>query len=330
MVVPVTSAPSNQFVSYIDSAGIQHMGQAGGGSGTVTSSGSPASGNISKFSSATNIVPATAADIISLFSSCSGSQYLGADGSCHSAVANAQVTSGGTTGGGVTSVQFIGDGVLDSATPSTADTGSGTVAAAILNQNANTALWGPASGSAAAPTFRSEVVADLPVGTVYSVTPATGFSDTVTCASAVGTYVPFATTISRPAFTQTPGAKWSLAATFLLTTSNSPPTMGLELRDGSTVTYTNSAAMPLASASGDATSITFTEEISTPSSGLSTLTATGFGTILNSLQPWLNRTAQATSFTSNTPGTLSISLECSAGTNGNQLTLVSLNLTRIY
>jgi hypothetical protein len=51
---------------------------------------------------------------------------------------------------------------------------------------------------------------------------------------------------------------------------------------------------------------------------------------LNSLQPWLNRTAQATSFTSNTPGTLSISLECSAGTNGNQLTLVSLNLTRIY
>ena len=330
MVVPATGATSNQFVSYIDSAGIQHMAQAGGGSGTVTSSGSPAAGNISKFSSATNIVPATAADIIGLFSSCSGSQYLGADGSCHSAVANAQVASGGSSGGGVSSVQFVGDGVLDSAAPSTADTGSGTVAATILNQNANTALWGPTSGSAAAPTFRSEVVADLPVGTVYSVTPAEGSSDTVTCASANGAYVPFSTTISRPAFTQTAGAKWSLGATFLLTTTSSPPTMGLELKDGSTVIYSNSAAMPLASASGDATSVTFTEEITAPSSGSSTLTATGFGTILNSLQPWLNRTAQATGFTSNTPGTLSILLDCNASTSGNQLTLVSLNLTRIY
>jgi hypothetical protein len=51
---------------------------------------------------------------------------------------------------------------------------------------------------------------------------------------------------------------------------------------------------------------------------------------LNSLQPWLNRTAQATGFTSNTPGTLSILLDCNASTSGNQLTLVSLNLTRIY
>jgi len=86
----------------------------GGGSGTVTSSGSPVSGNIPKFTTATNIAPAAASDIVGLFSTCSGTQYLGADGSCHTASGSGTVTvvSSGSltstalvTGGGTTTLQ---------------------------------------------------------------------------------------------------------------------------------------------------------------------------------------------------------------------------------
>lgn len=69
------------------------------GTGTVTSSGSPVAGNVAKFTAATNIAPAAATDIVALFSTCSGTQYLGADGACHTASAAAPLTlaSGGTS-----------------------------------------------------------------------------------------------------------------------------------------------------------------------------------------------------------------------------------------
>jgi hypothetical protein len=74
-----------------------------------------------------------------------------------------QVNSGGGGGSGtVTSVTFTGDGVVDSATPSSAVTTSGTVTATIKTQTANTVLAGPTTGSAAAPTFRALVSADIP------------------------------------------------------------------------------------------------------------------------------------------------------------------------
>jgi hypothetical protein len=63
--------------------------------------------------------------------------------------------SGGGGSGTVTSVTFTGNGVVDSASPSTAVTTSGTIAATILSQTSNTFLAGPTSGSAAAPTFRA-------------------------------------------------------------------------------------------------------------------------------------------------------------------------------
>ena len=71
-------------------------------------------------------------------------------------------SAGGT--GTVTSVTYTGDGVLQSSTPSTAVTSSGTVAATILTQAANTVLAGPTSGGNANPTFRALVSADLPAG----------------------------------------------------------------------------------------------------------------------------------------------------------------------
>jgi hypothetical protein len=65
-------------------------------------------------------------------------------------------------------------------------TSSGTLAITKANQNANLGYFGPASGGAAAPTFRAMVTADLPsgVGSVTSValtfTPSALFSSSVT------------------------------------------------------------------------------------------------------------------------------------------------------
>lgn len=91
------------------------------------------------------------------------------------------LTTGGTTGqylqynsgsnptwvnapgtGTVTSVTFTGDGTLLSNTPTSPVTVSGTLAASLNTQAANTVLAGPATGSAAAPTFRALVTADFP------------------------------------------------------------------------------------------------------------------------------------------------------------------------
>ena len=69
---------------------------------------------------------------------------------------------GGGGSGTVTSVTFTGDGIVDSSTPSTAVTTSGTVTATPLTQSANRFLAGPTTGSAANPTFRALVSADIP------------------------------------------------------------------------------------------------------------------------------------------------------------------------
>ena len=55
----------------------------GGGTGTVTTSGTPTIGVIAKFTGSTVIGNATASDIVGLFGLCSGTEYLGADGNCH-------------------------------------------------------------------------------------------------------------------------------------------------------------------------------------------------------------------------------------------------------
>jgi hypothetical protein len=78
--------------------------------------------------------------------------------------------------GSVTSVTFTGDGTVLSSTPSLAVTTSGTVTAALATQSANVVLAGPATGSAANPTFRALVAADLATqsANVVLAGPATG------------------------------------------------------------------------------------------------------------------------------------------------------------
>ena len=62
----------------------------------------------------------------------------------------------------MTSVTLTGDGTVLATGPSTAVTASGTLTAALATQAKNLVLSGPASGSAAAPTFRSLLASDFP------------------------------------------------------------------------------------------------------------------------------------------------------------------------
>lgn len=77
-----------------------------------------------------------------------------------STLGSAVSVSGGL--GTVSSVTFTGDGTVFSTTPSSAVTSTGTLAPTLLTQSANKIFGGPTSGSAANPTFRSLVAADIP------------------------------------------------------------------------------------------------------------------------------------------------------------------------
>lgn len=69
--------------------------------------------------------------------------------------------------GTVTSVGMTGDGIIfNSAVTGSPITTSGTLVPVLKNQNANTFLAGPSSGSAATPTFRFLATADLPSSAV--------------------------------------------------------------------------------------------------------------------------------------------------------------------
>lgn len=74
---------------------------------------------------------------------------------------------GASGSGSVSSVGMTGDGVIFNATVSGSPvTSTGSLQPALLTQTANKVLAGPASGSAATPTFRSLVISDLPASGV--------------------------------------------------------------------------------------------------------------------------------------------------------------------
>lgn len=102
--------------------------------------------------------------------------------------------------GTVTSVAFVGDGTIFSATPSTPVTTSGDIVATLLPETANFVLAGPVSGSAALPTFRALTAADFPSGTITW--------DKI--GSAIGNLV-LNNTIFNTTFDQTDAALWTWA-----------------------------------------------------------------------------------------------------------------------
>jgi hypothetical protein len=84
-----------------------------------------------------------------------------------------RINSGGTawesytpTSGTVTSVGLALPGIFNVTTSTV--TGSGTLTAGLSNQNANTVFAGPASGSAAQPTFRALGISDIPFTTIFN------------------------------------------------------------------------------------------------------------------------------------------------------------------
>lgn len=101
-----------------------------------------------------------------------------------------QIVGSPGSGGGsgtVTSVAYTGDGVVFNSTVSGSPiTTSGTFVPALLTQTANTGLLGPSSGSAASPTFRSLVSADIPslLSLYTSILTQTGVKTTTYSASA--------------------------------------------------------------------------------------------------------------------------------------------------
>jgi hypothetical protein len=109
---------------------------------TTTLSG-PIKGTGSGFSAATY------ADIVNLFSGCTGTEYLAANGNCYAASGSGTVTSVGLTAPSWLTV---------SGSPVTT---SGTLGLAAASQSANTFLASP-SGASGAPSFRAIVSADLP------------------------------------------------------------------------------------------------------------------------------------------------------------------------
>ena len=111
-VTSATSLDSGRLITGAGSQGVQNGDLSGdavtSGSTAVTVTGVngaavPSSDAVLGTNSSGQLVAATAASIVSLFSSCAGTEYLGADGSCHSAGGTGTVTSIATTspiGGG--------------------------------------------------------------------------------------------------------------------------------------------------------------------------------------------------------------------------------------
>lgn len=119
-----------------------------GGTGTVTSSGSPTAGAIAAFTSATNITTATATQVNTLIKTLTGCNTVG---NVYTPQAADCVAVGAA---GVSS--FTGDGLLANNSVST-----GAVTLTLATAAAHT-VWGNRTGSTAAPSYSILVSADIP------------------------------------------------------------------------------------------------------------------------------------------------------------------------
>ena len=154
---PSSATPPS--LSYYMSASAAASGGGGGGaSGTVNSVSGATSGGfaVSTTNATTNPVVSVAVDSTHVLPINTGSATTYLNG------AGAYTTPASSAGSGtVTSVALTMPGtIFNSTVPGSPVTTAGTLAPTLATQTANTVLAGPASGSAAAPTFRALVYAD--------------------------------------------------------------------------------------------------------------------------------------------------------------------------
>jgi len=96
---PFSAAAASDVYNLFGSAGSGSCFLAGNGTcvaaagtGTVTTTGSPDVADLAAFSGASSITAATAAQVVALFTGCSGTEYLGADGACHTGTGTVTTT----------------------------------------------------------------------------------------------------------------------------------------------------------------------------------------------------------------------------------------------
>lgn len=188
------------------------------------------------------------------------------------------IPSGGS--GTVTSVGLTGTSVLTFGSPVTT---SGTISITLTNESANLVFAGPASGSAAAPTFRSLVAGDLPAISFASLTgkPTTlaGYSITDPIVVTSGTY-PNPSWITSLAF-----AKLTGVPSFLTTTGNgssltgiTPGQIGLGNVNNTTDATKNSAIVTLTNHTIDGANNTITIRLANDVTGILPIANGGTGT----------------------------------------------------
>lgn len=159
--------------------------------------------------------------------------------------------------------QFAGDNVIYTSTLQTASA-AGTLTPSLLTQTANTVLAGPTTGSAATPTFRTLVAADIPSGAVTwnAIGNATG---SLTLANGTNTTT----------FQQTANTIWQWANTTTATsgTTNASPQIQLAANywNGSaSATDTWTLGMSLAAGTNGASTLTLSHSGSSGTAAVTT------------------------------------------------------------
>jgi len=165
---PSSGSAASPTFRAITAADLPNIGIAGGGTGQTTVTAA--------FKALSPLT--TEGDVLYYHGGTNARLGIGSSGQCLTSSGSDPVWASCSGGGSVTSVGLSMPSMFSvSGSPVT---GSGTLAATLTTQNVNAVFAGPASGSAAAPTFRSLVGADLPsptstaLGGIKSMTCGTG------------------------------------------------------------------------------------------------------------------------------------------------------------
>lgn len=170
-----------------------------------------------------------------------------------------------------------------------------------------------------------------PAGPSLGLVPAVGTADTLTCSTTPNITtqpVAFATTKTLPAFTQTAGAWFQVTFGVLTTQSVSPPNLTFTVKLDSATIYSGNTAGTAPSASGAAAD--FPLNIHAVVIGATGTLHAGIPSpfFMNGTQ--INHSAITTSFDTTATHTVTLTMQCSAATAGNTVTLSDIDLIQPY